>query len=208
MNSTDGSADAGDNILIATVAFEDDIQPGFYVYDSKTGAKGTIAGPSVNSSAFVYTLESGTVPNFVENSNVSLFYSSNATAVPGKSDIFKIATITKASHFEIEGNDLGDGTYTIDQYYGGTRFTFTPFGSISNVQVITTGIDYIKGPSYEATNQSILGKENFEFEDPITGKNTGELIYLNFAENLQGKYRLGESLIGQTSGKKVKVIQP
>lgn len=208
LDSTDGSADAGDNVLIATVAFEDDIQPGFYLYDSKTGAKGTIAGPSVNSSAFVYTLESGTVPNFVENSNVSLFYSSNATAVPGKSDIFRIATITKASHFEIEGNDLGDGTYTIDQYYGGTRFTFTPFGSISNVQVITTGIDYIKGPRYEATNQSILGKEKFEFEDPITGKNTGELIYLNFAENIEGKYRLGESLIGQTSGKKVKVIQP
>ena len=208
LDSTDGSADAGDNVLIATVAFEDDIQPGFYLYDSKTGAKGTIAGPSVNSSAFVYTLESGTVPNFVENSNVSLFYSSNATAVPGKSDIFRIATITKASHFEIEDNQLGDGTYTIDQYYGGTRFTFTPFGSISNVQVITTGIDYIKGPRYEATNQSILGKEKFEFEDPITGKNTGELVYLNFAENIEGKYRLGESLIGQTSGKKVKVIQP
>ena len=208
INSTDGSADEGDNILLATVNFEDDIQPGFYIYDSKTGTKGTIAGPSVNSSCFVYVIESDISSNFVQNSYGDLYYSANTTAVPGKSSLFQINSIKPASYYEIEGNQLGDNTYSIDSYYGATEYTFTPFGAISNVQVITTGIDYIKGPSYEASNQTILGKKSYEFEDPITGKNTAALAYLNFGEDVVGKYKFGEYIIGQSSGKKVQVIQP
>jgi hypothetical protein len=204
----DGTNDAGDNILLATKAFEDDIQPGFYIYDSKTGTKGTIAGPSINSSCFVYVIENDISPNFVQNSYGDLYYSANTTAVPGKSSLFQIDSIKPASYYEIEGNQLGDNTYSIDSYYGATEYTFTPFGAISNVQVITTGIDYIKGPSYEASNQTILGKKSYEFEDPITGKNTAALAYLNFGEDVAGKYKFGEYIIGQSSGKKVQVIQP
>ena len=211
INGTDADnpgnyVDAGDNILFHTKNFEDDIQSGYYVYDSKTGTKGTIAGPSVNSTCFVYVIESESVPNFVENSYGDLYYSANATAVPGKSGMFQIASIKPASYYET--NQLGDNTYSIDSYYGATKYTYTSFGAIANVQVITTGVDYLKGPSYEASNQTILGKKAYEFEDPITGKNTAELSYLNFAENVQGKYRFGEYLIGQTSGKKAQVIQP
>ena len=206
LDSTDGSADAGDNVLMFTSNFEDAIQPGYYVYDTKTGTKGTIAGPSVNSSCFVYVVESGQSPNFVENSYGDLHYSANGTAVPGKSQMFQIASIKPASYYET--NQLGDNTYSIDSYYGATEYTFTPFGAISNVQVITTGIDYLRGPTYEASNQTILGKKSYEFEDPVTGKNTAELKYLNFSENIRGQYKFGEYLIGQSSGKKVQVIQP
>jgi len=203
--------DAGDNILLATKNFEDDIQPGFYIYDSKTGTKATIAGPSINSSCFVYVIESDISANFVQNSYGDLYYSANTTAVPGKSSMFQVSSIKPASYYEIEGNQLGDNTYSIDSYYGATEYTFTPFGAISNVQVITTGIDYIKGPSYEASNQTILGKKSYEFEDPITGKNTAALAYLNFSEDIGlagGKFKFGEYIIGQSSGKKVQVIQP
>ena len=206
IDSTDGSADAGDNILMFTSNFEDAVQPGYYVYDSKTGTKGTIAGPSVNSTCFVYVIENESAANFVENSYGDLYYSANATAVPGKSQMFQIASIKPASYYET--NQLGDNTYSIDSYYGATKYTYTSFGAIANVQVITTGVDYLKGPSYEASNQTILGKKAYEFEDPITGKNTAELSYLNFAENVQGKYRFGEYVIGQTSGKKAQVVQP
>ena len=215
IDSTDGSADAGDNILLHTEAFEDDMQPGYYVYDSKTGAKGTIAGPSVNNSSFVYALESPQAPNFVEGSYGSLYYSANGSAVPGKSNLFTISTIQPASYFEtldadtgLPVNQLGDGFTDIFDYYGGTSYTYTKFGSISNTQVITTGIDYIKGPTYEAKNEGTLGLEQWRFEDPITGKNTGRLTYLNFRENIYGKYRFGESVIGVTSGAKGKVILP
>ena len=93
-------------------------------------------------------------------------------------------------------------------YYGGTAYTYTGFGSISETRVITTGLDYIRAPRYAAKNESTLGLEQWRFEDPITGKNTGRLTYLNFAENVYGKYRFGESVIGVTSGKKAKVILP
>ena len=209
LDGTDGAGtDAGNNVLFFTSNFEDAIQPGYYVYDSKTNTKGTIAGPSINSSSFVYVIEHAGSPNFVENSYGDLYYSANATAVPGKSQMFQISSIKPASYYEIEENQLGDNTYSIDSYYGATGYTYTAFGAISNVQVITTGLDYLKGPSYEASNQTILGKKSYEFEDPITGKNTAELVYLNFAENVQGKYRFGEYVIGQTSGKKAQVVQP
>ena len=109
LDSTDGSADAGDNILFHTVAFEDDIQPGYYVYDPASGAKGTIAGPSVNTSSFVYALESSTSPNFVEGSYGSLYYSANGSAVAGKSNMFTFSKIQPASWFELLEDD---GTYT------------------------------------------------------------------------------------------------
>ncbi len=214
IDSTDGSADAGDNILFHTKAFEDDIQPGYYVYDSKTGAKGTIAGPSVNTSAFVYALESPTVPNFVDGSMCDLYYSANGSAVPGKSNMFTISTIQPAGYYEIKdeeglfANPLGDGSRSVSDYYGGTAYTYTGFGSISETRVITTGLEYIRAPKYAAKNESTLGLEQWRFEDPITGKNTGRLTYLNFAENVYGKYRFGESVIGVTSGKKAKVILP
>ena len=214
IDSTDGTADAGDNILFHTKAFEDDIQPGYYVYDSKTGTRGTIAGPSVNTSAFVYALESPTAPNFVDGSMCDLYYSANGSAVPGKSNMFTISTIQPAGYYEItdeEGeyeNQFGDGSKSVSDYYGGTAYTYTGFGSISETRVITTGLDYIRAPRYAAKNESTLGLEQWRFEDPITGKNTGRLTYLNLAENVYGKYRFGESVIGVTSGKKAKVILP
>ena len=214
IDSTDGSADAGDNILCHTKAFEDDIQPGYYVYDSKTGTKGTIAGPSVNNSTFIYAIESPTEPNFVEGSACDLYYSANGSIVPGKTNMFTISTIQPTGYYEIkddEGvytNQLGDGSKSVSDYYGGTVYTYTGFGSISETQVITTGIDYIRAPKYEAKNESTLGLEQWRFEDPITGKNTGRLSFLNFAENIYGRYRYGESIIGVTSGTKAKVILP
>ena len=214
LDSTDGSADAGDNILFHTVAFEDDIQPGYYVYDPASGAKGTIAGPSVNTSSFVYALESSTSPNFVEGSYGSLYYSANGSAVAGKSNMFTFSKIQPASWFELledDGtytNQFGDGTKAIFDYYGGTTYTYTGVGAISETRVVTTGIEYLKGPTYEAKNESTLGLEQWRFEDPLTGKNTARLTYLNFANNIYGTFRSGENVIGLTSGTKGKVILP
>ena len=57
--------------------------------------------------------------------------------------------------------------------------------------------------------KNVLGEDLEECSiDPLTGKNTARLTYLNFANNIYGKFRTGESVIGLTSGTKGKVILP
>ena len=111
----------------------------------------------------------------------------------------RITSINSASDFEAS---------SVNTFYGSTNFNNVAIGSVTGLELISTGTDYLKPPALVVENSVTQLLENWKFTNAETDAPTDELYYLNWSEDVTDLWRANDIIFGVSSNKTVRVITP